>query len=446
MTTTDVKATEEDATGAGDERTKDAVGGAAGVAPVAAQRSLADAPHPGAGTRDDVTENDVTLPAGDEKAASARTRAGRLQSFEVADFSRPTSKEEEWRFTPLRVLAPLFEDAPTDDRPDDPAIDYQVDLPDDVPAAQALAPGQAPRGTALVPEDIIAAVASARTEQALHLRTAPNTEASGPLRVTMTGNGTERRGNAHLVLETGTSSTGTFVLDHTGSARMAENVEAIVGDNSQMTLISLQNWDDDALHVSTHHARLGRDAKLKHIVVSLGGRAVRVNVTGELAEPGSEIEALGLYFSDADQYLEHRLFIDHAAPNCTSDSAYKGALQGKGARSVWVGDVLIRKVAEGTSTYEMNRNLVLTEGARADSVPNLEIETGEIEGAGHAAATGRFDDEQLFYLRARGIPELEARRLVVRGFFAELIQKIDVPEIREALSASIETELARSMN
>ncbi len=109
--------------------------------------------------------------------------------------------------------------------------------------------------------------------------------------------------------------------------------------------------------------------------------------------------------------------------------------------------MLIRKQAEGTSTYELNRNLVLTEGARADSVPNLEIETGEIEGAGHAAATGRFDDEQLFYLRARGIPpEIEARRLVVRGFFAELIQKIDVPEIREHLFASIETELSRSMN
>ncbi|MGO2772589.1 MAG: SufB/SufD family protein, partial [Brachybacterium tyrofermentans] len=203
---------------------------------------------------------------------------------------------------------------------------------------------------------------------------------------------------------------------------------------------------DDALHISTHHARVGRDAKIKHIVVSLGGSAVRVNAIGEFAAPGGEIENLGLYFSDEDQFLEHRLFVDHAAPNCTSNVAYKGALQGKKARSVWVGDVLIRKEAEGTNTYELNRNLVLTEGARADSVPNLEIETGEIEGAGHAAATGRFDDEQLFYLRARGIPELEARRLVVRGFFAELIQRIDVPEIREHLTASIESELARSMN
>ena len=114
--------------------------------------------------------------------------------------------------------------------------------------------------------------------------------------------------------------------------------------------------------------------------------------------------------------------------------------------TVWVGDVLIRAAAEGTDTYELNRNLVLSDGARADSVPNLEIETGEITGAGHASATGRFDDEQLFYLRSRGIPEQDARRLVVRGFFAELIHQIGVPEVEERLIASIEAELERSMS
>jgi len=106
-----------------------------------------------------------------------------------------------------------------------------------------------------------------------------------------------------------------------------------------------------------------------------------------------------------------------------------------------VGDVLIRKVAEGILTYESNRNLVLTDGCRADSVPNLEIETGQIEGAGHASATGRFDDEQLFYLRSRGIDETEARRLVVHGFFADLIRRIGVPEIEERLMAAVEHEL-----
>ena len=127
---------------------------------------------------------------------------------------------------------------------------------------------------------------------------------------------------------------------------------------------------------------------------------------------------------------------------------YKGALQGDpdssrpDAHTVWVGDVLIRANATGTDTFETNRNLVLTDGARADSVPNLEIETGEIIGAGHASATGRFDDEQVFYLRSRGIPEDQARRLIVRGFFGEIIAKISVPAIRDRLTDAIKQELA----
>ena len=131
--------------------------------------------------------------------------------------------------------------------------------------------------------------------------------------------------------------------------------------------------------------------------------------------------------------------------NCRSRVTYKGALQGEGAHTVWVGDVLIRADAEGTDTYELNRNLVLTDGARADSVPNLEIETGEIAGAGHASATGRFDDEQLFYLQARGIPEDEARRLVVRGFFAELVQQIGVPDDRGAAARATHRGRARGV-
>ena len=156
---------------------------------------------------------------------------------------------------------------------------------------------------------------------------------------------------------------------------------------------------------------------------------------------GADIEMLGLYFADADQHLEHRLFVDHAVPHCRSNVVYKGALQGVDAHTVWIGDVLIRAEAEGTETFELNRNLVLTDGARAESVPNLEIETGEIVGAGHASATGRFDDEQLFYLESRGIPADEARRLVVRGFFADVINQIGIPDVQERLLAQVELEL-----
>ena len=440
MTTTDLKGAEN----AGDPAANEAVGHAAGAAPVAAQTALDDVETTAA---PELEEESLTLPGQQSSPAQAAlNRGGRKRSFEVSDHEVPKSDIEEWRFTPLRRFAALFQDVATDDREGDPAVNYEVSVPEGASEAKTLAIGEGPRGTVLVPEDLTTAVASARTEQALHLVAAKNVAYDEPFRVDVTGRGADRRANAHIVLETEESSSATFILNHSGSAQYAQNVEMIAGDNSQMTVITLHDWDDDALHIATHHARVGRDAKLKHVAVTLGGSGVRLNSIGEYAAPGGEIEKLGLYFSDEDQFFENRLFVDHTAPHCTSNVAYKGALQGKKARSVWVGDVLIRKEAEGTNTYELNRNLVLTEGARADSVPNLEIETGEIEGAGHAAATGRFDDEQLFYLRARGIPELEARRLVVRGFFAEIIQQIDVPEIRERLSASIEDELSRSMN
>jgi Fe-S cluster assembly protein SufD len=244
-----------------------------------------------------------------------------------------------------------------------------------------------------------------------------------------------------LVIQAEAGATGVLVLDYRGGGLLNEEVVIEVGDDASLTVVSLQNWNDDAIHNSNHVAVVGRDAHLKHVVATFGGDAVRITPSVELSAPGGHVEMLGLYFTDAGQYQEHRLFVDHNAPNCTSRVTYKGALQGLGAHAVWVGDVLIRPNAIGTDTYELNRNLILTKGARADSVPNLEIETGEIVGAGHASATGRFDDQQLFYLMARGIPEAEARRLVVRGFFAELVGQIGVPEVETMILRTLETEL-----
>ena len=222
----------------------------------------------------------------------------------------------------------------------------------------------------------------------------------------------------------------------------SENIEILVEDGANLTVVSIQDWNDDAVHASAQHILVGRDAKVKHVVVNLGGNLLRTTPAARYSGTGAEVEMYGLYFADAGQHLEQRLFVDHSTKNCKSRVTYKGALQGDGAHAVWIGDVLIRKQAEGTDTYEMNRNLILTQGARADSVPNLEIETGMIEGAGHASATGRFDDEQLFYLQARGIAEDVARRLVVRGFLNEVIQHIKVPALEERLRDAVERELA----
>jgi len=225
----------------------------------------------------------------------------------------------------------------------------------------------------------------------------------------------------------------------------AGNVEVVVGDGADLTVVTLQDWDDDAVHVGTHEAVVGRDARYRHIAVTFGGSVVRTSSNVHYAGPGGDAELLGLYFADAGQHFEHRLFVDHNAPRTKSNVVYKGALQGERARTVWIGNVLIRKVAEGIETYEENRNLVLTDGCQADSVPNLEIETGEIEGAGHASATARFDDEQLFYLRSRGVSDEESRRLVLHGFFQDLIRKIGLPELEEKLTAAVEDELARNV-
>jgi Fe-S cluster assembly protein SufD len=251
---------------------------------------------------------------------------------------------------------------------------------------------------------------------------------------------------SHLLVHAKPLSEATVVIDHVGSALLTETVEVVAEDGAHLTVVSVQDWAEGSVHNAAHRVRLGRDATVKHIVVTLGGDVVRITPDAEFTGEGGSVEMLGVYYADAGQHQEQRLFVDHAVPSCTSRVTYKGALQGEGAHTVWVGDVLIRAEAEGTDTYELNRNLVLTDGARADSVPNLEIETGLIEGAGHSSATGRFDDEQLFYLRSRGIPETDARRLVVRGFFAELIGQIGVPEVEERLIAAIEAELARSMS
>ncbi|MBM6399551.1 Fe-S cluster assembly protein SufD [Phycicoccus sonneratiae] len=364
-----------------------------------------------------------------------QSRAERRASFDPADFAVPHGREEEWRFTPVDRLGPFFRDeaAGAD-------ADWHEELPEGVtlstmPVADWQALG-VPR-----PQDRAAAVAAARSGGVAVVDVPAEAELTEPVRLRLSGDGSDLV-HGHLLVRVGRFARATVVLEHAGTADCSEVLTVLAGDGSDVTLVSVQEWDDSAHHLAQHDVVVGRDATVRHIAVTLGGGVVRLNTNASYTGPGGSFEGLGVYFADAGQHLEHRLFVDHEAPHCRSNVEYKGALQGETARTVWVGDVLIRAAAEGTDTYELNRNLILTDGARADSVPNLEIETGEIEGAGHASATGRFDDEQLFYLMARGIPEDDARRLVVRGFFASVVARIGVPEVQERLMEAIERELA----
>lgn len=367
------------------------------------------------------------------------SRAGRLTSYNLADFKPLTGLEEDWRFTPLKRLRGLHSEVLAGAAPT-----VTVSGPEQV-MVESVARGDKRIGSAGIPEDRVSANAWENFSEATVLTIPAEFEADTEVTVVIEGTSTEAAAQ-HLVIVAERFSKATVVLNHQGSAVVSENIEIVVEDGANLTVVSLQEWNDDAVHASSQQAKIGRDAKFKHVVVSLGGDLVRVTPSTRFTAPGGEAEMFGLYFADAGQHLEQRLFVDHAVANCTSNVLYKGALQGRNAHAVWVGDVLIRKEAEGTDSYEANRNLLLTDGARADSVPNLEIETGLIKGAGHASATGRLDDEHLFYLMARGIPEDAARRLVVRGFLHEIIQQIKVPALEERLTEAVERELAVTNN
>ncbi|MBU7599681.1 Fe-S cluster assembly protein SufD [Streptomyces sp. XM4193] len=392
---------------------------------------MAEAQNPPAGAN---TSGSIAV-AGESTVA---TRMSAAPSFDVADFPVPHGREEEWRFTPLDRLKGLHDGSAEASG----SVKAEISAPDEV-TVESVGREDARLGRAGAPIDRVAAQAYSSFERATVVTVPKEAVLDEPIRVGLHGQGGVTYG--HTVFELKQFAEAVIVIDHTGDTVRSANVEFVLGDGAKLTVVSVQDWDDTAVHCSQHNALVGRDATFKSVVVTFGGDLVRLNPRVSYTGPGGEAELYGLFFTDNGQHQEHRLLVDHDTPNCRSNVAYKGALQGADAHAVWIGDVIIRKDAAGTDTYELNRNLVLTDGARVDSVPNLEIETGEIVGAGHASATGRFEDEQLFYLMSRGISADEARRLVVRGFFAELVQQIGLPDLQERLIAKIDAELEASV-
>jgi Fe-S cluster assembly protein SufD len=361
-------------------------------------------------------------------------------SYDLADHPMPTGREETWRFTPLKRLRGIL-----DGEASDASLTWNTQLPEGV-TMPVIATEDARVQGDLPPNELPAALAMARSGGCQVIDIPAEFSSEEPVIIGLHGEDADALVWGELLIKVGAHAKATVVITHTGSARYCAATSVVVGDGADLTLVSIQDWDDDAVHLGRDAIRVGRDATVKHAAISFGGDLVRMHANVEYAGPGGSAELLGLYFADAGQHIEHRLFADHTAPRTKSHVSYKGALQGERAHTVWVGNVLIRKVAEGIETFEENRNLVLTDGCQADSIPNLEIETGEIEGAGHASATGRFDDNQLFYLRSRGIEEREARRLVVHGFFNDLIRKIGVPAIEERLVTTVEAELSKNVS
>jgi Fe-S cluster assembly protein SufD len=358
-----------------------------------------------------------------------------LQS-NLLELHTPNGREEAWRFTPLKRLAGMHDGSAQ-------AIELDSLQPvADLPRGVTFTTVEAEALTRT--DDIIINRIRAFTGNVRQLRIAKDIEIDQPMIFSRSLVQAAKVEFARVQIILEPHSRATVVIENSGEFNLGEDLEIHVGVGAKLTLISLQEWGPTAVHAGHHHAIVDRDATFNSLVVTVGGSVVRLLPTVEFAGPGASTELLGVYFATAGQYFEHRMFVDHLVPNAKSRVNYKGALAGQDAHTVWIGDVFIRAAAEGTDTYELNRNLLLSDGARADSVPNLEIETGEIVGAGHASTTGRFDDEQLFYLMSRGINESDARRLVVRGFFNEIVSQIGIEAIQNRLMSRIDDELSKA--
>ena len=356
----------------------------------------------------------------------------------TTNYLTPTGREEAWRFTPLKRLRGLHDG--TSVQSDRSTLVAKDALPKGVSfTRENLEPLAAS-------DDVIIERIRSFSPSVAHLSVAANTELSEPIFLGRTAGALDSAEFSRVRISLGTHAVATVIVENTTDTILAEDLEIALAPGSNLKFVTLQEFESKSVYTARHHAVIDKDATFKSVTVTVGGDVVRILPTVEFIAPGGSVDLLGVYFATAGQFFEHRMHVDHAVPHAKSNVNYKGALAGQGAHTVWIGDVLIRAAAEGTDTYELNRNLLLSDGARADSVPNLEIETGEIIGAGHASTTGRFDDEQLFYLMSRGIAMSDARRLVVRGFFNEIVLEIGNETVQNRIMDRIDNELEKAAN
>lgn len=421
----------------------------------------------------DVTESDV-LATSERLGEPDWLRDRRQEAFKAfSDLEWPTKSVEEWRYThPERFDL---------DRPivvADPEAAAQVATPDggviaaldgNVAGSVRIVDGVVVDAQSHVPGLLVTDLASAARDHphvvhhafgaavgmgekfdALNLaaftdcafiRVTAETEVADPITVTVQ---TDTDG-AHVprvlvVLEAFAKAK--IYIDHAGDAQatVVEVVETVVGDGAHAQVVTAQSWGDRVDHIGRHRGHVQADAVYRHLEASLGGRTVYLRPDVGLDRPGGHAELFGVYFTSDEQHMEHRSVIHHNAPKTSSESVYKGALQGQ-SRATWFGNIRIEPHAKATTSDETNRNLILTDGARADSIPFLEIMCSDVVQCGHHSSIGQVDAQQLFYLTSRGIPHDEAVRMLVFGFFAEVTDRIELPGVTDTILAEIEHEI-----
>jgi Fe-S cluster assembly protein SufD len=293
-------------------------------------------------------------------------------------------------------------------------------------------------------EDKPGALNAARWDAGTFVYVPRGAEVELPIETLLLATGATGRvfGRTLVVVEEGARAT---VIDRYASPDLAgplqasSVVELYVGQGAELEHVSVIDWGAGVRHHAMLRARVDRDARARSVVVTLGGDVVRVEPTLVCAGPGSDARALGLYFAGGEQHFEHRVVARHEAPQAYSNLLYKGAIQDQ-AHTVFFGNLVVPPGAPGTDAYQTNRNLVLNDGARADTIPFLEIETAEVK-CSHAGAVGRVDDEHLFYLRSRGVPPAVAKRLIVMGFLQEVLELVSLEELRAELEAAVAEKL-----
>ncbi|MDQ4081829.1 MAG: Fe-S cluster assembly protein SufD [Actinomycetota bacterium] len=370
----------------------------------------------------------------------------------------PTTTEEAWRFTDLRGFDPDAFDA--NGAADTIAVPSLVEI-DSAGLVNVTEAGleieRVPDGVTLLPlaeherlgelvgaTDKLTAHNAAMWRNGLLVRVSPGLELEKPIYVRV-ANGSERGALFwRLLVEAEEGARFTLVEEYASpapdvSAYTNAAVELFVGPAAKLEYVSIQNLSRETWHFASHRARVERDAELDWIAGGFGSRKGKVRIENDLAGQGATSRVTGAYFADGSQHLDYDTFQQHIAPSTTSDFAFKGALRDR-ATAVWRGMIRVEKDAQKTNAYQENRNLLLSERAHADSIPGLEIMANDVR-CTHGATIGQVDREQLFYLMARGLSRGEAERLLVRGFFSDILDRIELDPVREALGAVLEARI-----
>ena len=385
------------------------------------------------------------------------TRAQLLERYQALPF--PTTSDEHWRFTDLKGFDPdsfSANGAKTVERAGS-MLDVETAALAHVSEA-GIEIERAPEGVVFEPltekhellgtlvgtDEKFAAHNAAEWKHGLLVRVPAGLELQQPLYVRVTSSVPEAALFWRVLVVAEEGSRFSFIEEHASAAPDLpgySNVvaELFVGDGAKLEYVSIQNLSQETWHFASHRATVGRDAELDWVAGGFGSKKGKIRIENDLAGQGGTSRVTGAYFADCSQHLDYDTLQRHIAPNTTSDFAFKGALRDK-ARAVWRGMIRVEEDAQKTNAYQENRNLLLSPDAHADSIPGLEIEANDVR-CTHGATVGRVDREQLFYLMARGLPRADAERLIVRGFYQEIFDRIELEPVRTALQTALEARI-----